>query len=405
MISNLLTAGYQYPDGHSVDFYGVEVVQFYVQRFLLYFSDYAIHIRVLYGMILLCILTLIVLFVLFFLKIRRNNRDRRAFEAARADLYDGFYHVLTSDTMSNYEDVEIACNATLDNIKKKYRPEILSRLISEICMDLSRELPSIPNAETLCALIGVKTYYERNLATGHLVLQTLQNVVNMHICVSEGLLAGYINHYNDNVRQMARMCHVISSQADPYHYFVSDLENEHGVWRLMMLHRLFAWLWANDRQMPQFLILTENIENEESVRFLIEEVAYWGSEREKAALHTLFLSPNYTYRTAALHAVALLHDASQEQAALTPTTSNPSRCAGKCCACWQLSTRVSTSTSSYTPIAHHRRRRHARWHSPASTPTAVPADTPSRSCVAKCLRARPTVCCSTRLTQWLLSTK
>ena len=33
MISNLLTAGYQYPDGHSVDFYGVEVVQFYVQRF------------------------------------------------------------------------------------------------------------------------------------------------------------------------------------------------------------------------------------------------------------------------------------------------------------------------------------------------------------------------------------
>lgn len=176
MISNLLTAGYQYPDGHSVDFYGVEVIQFYVQRFLLYFSDYAIHIRVLYGMILLCILTLIVLFVLFFLKIKRNNRDRRAFEVARADLYDGFYHVLTSDTMSNYEDVEMACNATLDNIKKKYRPEILSRLISEICMDLSRELPSIPNAETLCALTGVKTYYERNLATGHLVLQTLQNV-------------------------------------------------------------------------------------------------------------------------------------------------------------------------------------------------------------------------------------
>ena len=194
MISSLLTAGYQYPDGHSVDFYGVEVVQFYVQRFLLYFSDYAIHIRVLYGMILLCILTLIVLFVLFFLKIRRNNRDRRAFEAARADLYDGFYHVLTSDTMSNYEDVEIACNATLDNIKRKYRPEILSRLISEICMDLSRELPNIPNAETLCALTDVKAYYERNLATGHLVLQTLQNVVNMHICVRGRVKTPNINN-------------------------------------------------------------------------------------------------------------------------------------------------------------------------------------------------------------------
>lgn len=133
MISNLLTAGYQYPDGHSVDFYGVEVVQFYVQRFLLYFSDYAIHIRVLYGMILLCILTLIVLFVLFFLKIRRNNRDRRAFEVARTDLYEGFYHVLTSDTMSNYEDVEIACNATLDTLRRsiapKYSPDSYPRFV------------------------------------------------------------------------------------------------------------------------------------------------------------------------------------------------------------------------------------------------------------------------------------
>ena len=52
-------------------------------------------------------------------------------------------------------------------------------------------------------------------------------------------------------------------------------------------------------------------------------MAYWGSEREKAELHTLFLSPNYTYRTAALHAVALLRDASQEQAALDSYDQQP----------------------------------------------------------------------------------
>lgn len=32
-----------YPDGQSVDFYGFEVFEFYLKRYLLYFSDYAIH--------------------------------------------------------------------------------------------------------------------------------------------------------------------------------------------------------------------------------------------------------------------------------------------------------------------------------------------------------------------------
>lgn len=319
MIINVLMSGYEYPDGKSVDFYGVEVLGYYLKRF---FFNYAVHVQLLYGMIVICITTLIVLFVLFILQIRRNNRRKREFDSAHANLHDGFYQVLTTDTIANYEDLEKACNMTLENMRK-YRPETLSRLISEICMDLSRELPYIPNAEPLCSLTNVKAFYERNLATGHQVLQTLQNLVNMHIAVSEGLLAVYINHYNEKIRQMARMCHVISSVADPYHYFISDLNNEHGVWRLNMLHRLFAWLWANDRQMPQFLILAEEVKNEESVRFLIEEVAYWGSEREKASLHTFFLSPNYSYRIAALQAVAFLRDAAQEQAALDSYEQQP----------------------------------------------------------------------------------
>lgn len=65
------------------------------------------------------------------------------------------------------------------------------------------------------------------------------------------------------------------------------------------------------------------MKNEESVAFLIQETAYWGNEKEKATLHEWFLSPNYKYRTAALHAVAILRDTNQEQAAIDSYEQQP----------------------------------------------------------------------------------
>ncbi len=313
---------YEYPDGQSVDFYGFEVVEFYLKRLLLYYSDYALNIRLLYGMIVACIITMMVLFVLFMRRIRRTRNRQREFDSARKNLHDGFYQILISGTKPQVKDLELACDMTLDRITL-YRPETLSKLISEICMDLSRELDYIPNAEPLCSLTGVKGFYERSLASAHRVLFTLQNLVNMQIPVNEGLLAVYINHYDNNIRHMARMCHVISSNSDPYRYFLDDLNEKQGLWRFMMLHRLFGWVLANERQMPQFLILAEKVQNEESVAFLIQEVAYWGTEQEKASLHKLFLSPNYRYRAAALHAVAILRDKSQEKAAIDTFEQQP----------------------------------------------------------------------------------
>ncbi len=318
----LLHIGYDYPNGQSVDFYGVEVIEYYLKRFLLYFADYTINIRLLYSLIILCCLAMIVVFVLFVHRIRHNRRHQREFDSASRNLRDGFYEILTSDTKPTYETLEKACNVEYDVIMS-YRPQILSHLISEICMDLSRELGYIPNAEALCELTGVKQMYETNLTTKTNVLLTLQNLANMHIAVSEGLLAIYINHHDDNVRHMARICYVLASDTDPYRYFVEDLNEPQALWRIMMLHRLFSWLLANEKQMPQFLVLSENIDNEDSVAFLITEVAYWGSDKEKASLHTLFLAPNYRYRKAALHAVAILRDKNQEQAAVESFEKQP----------------------------------------------------------------------------------
>lgn len=318
---NLLTS-IEYPTGHGLDFYGFEVIGFYLKRFLLYYSDYAWNIRLLYGLIFACIVTMLILFVLFIRKIRKNRKDRREYESARKNLYNGFYQILISGDKPSVQDIETTCGMPLENIQL-YKAETLSRLISEICMDLSRELGDIPNAAVLCSITGVKALYEKNLATSKHVLLTLQNLANMHIPVTEGLLAVYINYYDANIRHMARICHVISSDAEPYQYFLEEFNEKQGLWRIMMLHRLFAWARANERQMPQFLVLAQKVKNEESVAFLIQEVAYWGSEKEKATLHEWFLSPNYRYRTAALHAVSILRDTKQEQAAIDSYEQQP----------------------------------------------------------------------------------
>lgn len=36
----VLTTGIEYPTGHGLDFYGFEVLGFYLKKFLLYYSDY-----------------------------------------------------------------------------------------------------------------------------------------------------------------------------------------------------------------------------------------------------------------------------------------------------------------------------------------------------------------------------
>ena len=304
-----------YPTGRGVEFYGFQVMEFYIKKCLLFYADYPWTIRLLYGLIMVCILTMLVLFVLFIRKIRQNNRRKKAFRKAREKLRDGFYNILVSTDKPDSTRLEAACGMSLHDIQC-YKPDILSRLISEICMDLSRELGDIPNTDSLCSLTGVKAYYEKNLASGKNVLLTLQDIADLHIPVNEGLLAVYLNHHDLSLRHMSRMCFILASTDNPYSYLREELDAKLGLWHKMMLHRMFAWASANERQMPQFLVLARELHNEPSGAFLIQETAYWGSEGEKAALHEFFLSPLFSHRRAALHAVAILRDARQEQAAI-----------------------------------------------------------------------------------------
>lgn len=309
----------RYPDGNTVDFTGVDAFDYYYgfvaywgQAVVGWYRDYSWQVRVSFGVIMACIVTMIYLAMKFYKNIRMTRAFEREVNEATKKYREAFYQILIRPDEPTIEEVEALIGEDVENIKE-YSPVIYSTLISTLRLELS-EISSLPNINFLCGITGVTAYYEQNLINKTQVLSTLQNIVNMSLRVSEGLLAIYINHHNSNIRHMARMAFIICTETEPYRYLAEDLQEPQALWRPMMLHRLFGWLKDTERRMPQFLVLVSLMRDEATAAFLIEEIAYWGSENEKATIHEFFLSPMLKCRQSALRAVALLCDERQEDA-------------------------------------------------------------------------------------------
>lgn len=318
----------EFPDGSTVDYSGIDAFDYYYGFFtywwsavVAWFADYSWQVRVSFLLILISVCAMITVAFLFMRNIKRTRRYEKELKETEERLREPFYNILISIDEPTTEEVEIQCDMTIEQMRS-ISPKVMAAMISSMRMELS-ELTFLPNIQLLCDISGVTQYYEANLIGKKDVLGTLQNLVNMHLRVSEGLLAIYINHYNNNIRLMARMSYMICTETEPYRYLEEDLQEKQALWRPMMLHRLFGWLRDTDRQMPQFLVLASVIKDETTAAFVIEELAYWGSEKEKSMIKEFFLSPMLKCRESALKAVAMLGDESQEQAIIDSYDQQP----------------------------------------------------------------------------------
>lgn len=325
----------RYPDGNTVNFTGIDAFDYYYgfvsywgDSIVAWFRDYSWQVQVSFSVILICIVTMIIIAYRFY----RNMKKTRAFEEELAEASgkyrEAFYNILISPEEPSVEEVEAMCGGEMEQLND-YSPVIYATIISTLRLELN-EITYLPNMNYLCRLTGVTTFYEQNLINKQDVLCTLQNIVNMSLRVSEGLLAVYINHHNNNIRQMARVAYIICTETEPYRYLEEDLQEQQALWRPMMMHRLFGWLKATERQMPQFLVLASIMKDDATAAFLIEEIAYWGSDKEKAAVKDFFLSPMYKCRKSALRVVAQLCDETQEDAIIASYEHQPDRLRCEC---------------------------------------------------------------------------
>lgn len=290
--------------GPTVEFYGWEVIGYYINNISNYLAEYSWQVRTAYGLIVTCIFIMILLFFMFIILIRRRTKYKKKYDKLSERFHDPFYQILILPEAPSSGELEeiLGCN---EAELRKYNPKMFAQMILSLRMEQS-EILYLPNVQFLADISGATDYFEKSLVTRKNIFETLQMIVNMNIIISEGKLAIYLNHHTTNIKLMARLAYSISTENEPYKYLEEDLKEKLSLWRPMLTHRLFGYSQSCGRPMPSFLTLASELKNEDSAAFLIEEVAYWGSEEEKRHLPDFFLSKWHKCRIAALHATAQL---------------------------------------------------------------------------------------------------
>ena len=257
-------------DGPIAEFYGWEVIGYYINNIQNYLAEYSWQVRTAYGLIVGCIFVMIILFILFVLMIRKTTKYKKGYHQLEEKFREPLYQIMILPEPPTVQEIEelIGCNFTE---LKQYDSSMFAQLISSL-------------------------------------------VVNLNIRINEGELAIYLNHHNANIRLMARLANIICTENEPYKYLEEDLNQRMLPWRPMLTHRLFGWLQECGRPMPSFIVLAESLENEQASAFLIAEVAYWGNDTEKDELAKFFQAPRHIIRLAAMRATAQLAREANEPA-------------------------------------------------------------------------------------------
>lgn len=271
--------------------------------------------------VLLNIVTMIFLAILFSRHAFIRNREQKNYKKCEKRFREAFKTILESPYHWSIKNIEDECECSVEEFKK-FRGNTYSQLICNIRLEMNERL-YLPNAQLLCELTGVRSYIENNLLHGRKVTQNLQLIMTLPLRISEGRLALYTNYRDKRIKQIARLCLVLCTESDPFRYLIEDLDGPIATWRLMSLHRLHGWLAATNRQEPPFLTIASRVKNEHSAAFMIEEVAYWGTEQEKKALSRFILTERAQCRKAAIHAIAMIDDRTQEEAVIDSYVAQP----------------------------------------------------------------------------------
>ena len=317
--------GFVFPqvEGPVVEFYGWEVVGYYINNIQNYFAEYSWQVKTAYGLIVACVFVMLVLFIMFMMLIRKTTKYKKGYKQLEAMYREPLYQIMILPEPPSVQDMEDMFSCRIEELKR-YDPTMFAQLISSLRMELC-EILYLPNMQFVCEITGVIDYFERCLTSRKKVFEVLQMVVNLNIRLSEGELAIYLNHHNANIRLMARLAYIICTENEPYKYLEEDLNHKMLPWRPMLTHRLFGWLQECGRPMPPFIVIADSLHNEQSSAFLIEEVAYWGTEAEKNELAKFFLASRYIIRIAAMRATAQLAREANEPALVESYDQQPER--------------------------------------------------------------------------------
>ena len=295
-----------------VEFSGWEVIRYYIYLIQNFFSGYSWQIVTSYHITLYSCIMLAGLFILFWIKVTKASRRK-----AKAQKIFEEYEPYMLQILGAWEEMDgqqmLALMGKTEKDISKIHPLYFAQMLEKKRMDLY-EIVFLPNMQRLANTLGVTEYLEKQLLQRKNVFNSLQLLLFLQLTVVEGRLANYVNHTNDEIRMMARLCYISCSADDPYRFLKADLDIKQSLFRPMLLNYVFGWMKSQNRNMPAFLTLASALENEDSAAYLVKEVAYWGTEQEKEDVKDFLLSDKMPVREAAIEVISMLCDRDAEDA-------------------------------------------------------------------------------------------
>lgn len=307
ILTSMASAGSAF---EPVEFSGFDLLKYYWFLIEGFFEGYSWQMATSYNLTLFSVITLLVLFVLFWYRVWKHHARTARQKKLNTQYLDKFRTILGSaDELSRLDVLNILEKS--DAEVRNNNPYYYAQMLEQVRMEMY-EIVYLPNMQTLAETLGVAEHFERSLLMRKDVFRTLQMMLMLQLTITEGRLANYVNHSNPEIRMMARMNYITCSSNEPYRYLLEDLNQEQSLYRPMILNYVFGWMMFQNRHMPNFLILADQVENEDSAAYMVREVAFWGNDNEKKDVKELFLAKRMKVRSAAIEVVAMLQDRSAE---------------------------------------------------------------------------------------------
>lgn len=291
-------------DGYYADFYGWDVVMFYISSLRTFVQQYSWQVRLSMGIIFCCVMMMLMVFVLFIIRIRQRNRYQRDFNHCYNTYSENFIEILEEPMVLTRQQILEMCDEDERGFSH-YDGFLYAEVLTHVRMILNDKM-YLPNLQTLCEVTGARAALENRLKRRRSIMRTLQMVNTLPLNINEGLLAIYTSHSKHQVAQLARVAYCMCSQAEPYLYFLEDMNHPQSSWYRITMHRILGWNRAQNFPMPPLWMLATQCENPQMAAFLVEEISYWGTEEEKHQLQNFFYDQRIQCRVAAIRSLARL---------------------------------------------------------------------------------------------------
>lgn len=308
-------------NGFYAEFYGWDVVMYYIYAIRSFMQQYSWQVRFSYGVILVCILTILLVFILFTIRIRQRKRHMAEYNHCYDTYSEAFIRVLEEREPLNNHQILAMCDESQKGFAY-YDGFLYAEILTHLRM-LLHETVYFPNMQKLCELTGAREALELRLKKRRSIMRSLQMVNTLPLNINEGLLAIYTAHKNPQIAQLARVAYCMCSQTEPYLYFLDDMNKPQSPWYRITIHRILGWKKEQNFPMPPLLMLAQQSENTAMAAFLVEEISYWGTEDEKKQLVTFFNDSRIPCRIAAIRALARLKQEGVEEAIIQTYESQP----------------------------------------------------------------------------------